>query len=52
MSLRLDAQHQIIPGSDERLSTLSLELPGQLAGVNAYAGETVQYDLAAPAIDG
>jgi len=40
------------PGFDERLGALSLELFGQLAGVNATAGETVQHGLAVPAIDG
>ena len=37
---------------DERLGALSLELRGQLAGVNAGAGETVQHGLAVPAIGG
>ncbi len=50
--LRLDAEHQIVPGFDERLSTLSLEMLGQLAGVNASTGETVQHGLAVSAIDG
>ena len=52
LRLRLDTQHQIVPGFDERLSTLSLELPRQLAGVHAGTGETVQHVLAVPAIDG
>src|ERR1035437_7321568 len=52
MSLRFDAQHQILPGFGECLSTLSLELACQFAGVNAAAGETLQRGLAVTAIDG
>jgi len=52
MGLRFDAQQQIVPGFDERLGALSLELFRQLAGVDAFAGETIQHGLAIPAIDG
>src|ERR1700690_3591342 len=52
MSLRFDGRHQIVPGLDERIGALSLQLPGQLAGVNAAAGETLQYGLTVPAIGG
>jgi hypothetical protein len=52
MSLRFDAQHQILPGFGECLSTLSLELACQFGGVNAAAGETLQRGLAVSAIDG
>ena len=52
MRLRFDALQQIVPGFDELLGTLSLELRGQLGGVNATAGETVQNGLAVPAVDG
>jgi hypothetical protein len=52
MSLRLDAQQQIVPGFYQRLSPLSLDLLGHLADVNATTGETVQHGLAVSAIDG
>jgi hypothetical protein len=40
MSLRFDAQHQIVPGFDKRLSASRWKLLAQLAGANAIAGET------------
>jgi hypothetical protein len=52
MRLRFKALYQIVPGCDKRLGALSLELPGQLALVNATAGKTVQDGLAIPAIGG
>ena len=51
MRLRFDAYHQVVPGFDERLSTLALKLHCQLADVNATMGETVQHGLAVLAID-
>jgi hypothetical protein len=52
MSLGFKAQQQIVPGFDEGLGARSLEVFGQLAGVNANAGETGEHGLAVPAIEG
>ena len=52
MRLGFDRLQQIVPGFDEVLGALKLELPGQLPGVDAGAGETLQHRFAVPAIGG